>query len=149
MVQQPQLALSCEDSPGAWDPVAERIGPADGLFALTSVAALLHLGPARDLRYFRALLQGYQARILVPLELPAIHAAHSHAVLNQARELIALDKLINAGAELGGLADASRRAGRNQLLRLRPLTDQRLVRRYRLAVCAGPAPSSRTMEYSP
>ena len=112
MAQQSQLAFSPDEGPDVWDRLAERLGPADGLFELGSLASLLRLGPVRDLRSLKALLNGYQSRVLLALELPAIHAAYSHAVRNQVRELVALDNRFNEGCELNGFSSASRRLGR-------------------------------------
>ena len=147
MAQQPQLAFNPEEGPNVWDRLAERLGPADGLFELGSLATLLRLGPVRDLRSFKVLLAGYQSQVLCALELPAIHAAYRHAIGNQLRELVALDNRFNNGCELNGFSSASRRLGRFHLAKLRPLTDMRLVQRYLNAVETGQANGWHTMVY--
>jgi urease accessory protein UreF len=147
MAQQPKLAISPDESPDVWNRLAERLGPADGLFELGSLASLLRLGPVRDLGSLKTLLTGYQTKVLLTLELPAIHAAYRHAIRNQVRELVTLDTQFNGGAELDGFTAASRRLGRHHLKRLRPLTDLRLVQRYLNAVEAGQANGWHTMVY--
>jgi len=100
--------------------------------------------PGHGLRDF---LEGYQTRILVPLELPAITRARSHAARGHLRELIALDRELDAKPVLPAFASASRRMGRAQLERLRPLRDERTVQRYLAAVEAGDAAGWHTVVY--
>jgi urease accessory protein UreF len=115
-------------------PLLEQLGSMDGLLTLGTAAASVH-GPAPqsvdDMRHF---LDAYTAKMLFPCELPAIQAAHQHTVRNESRELLELDQKIAEQLPLPELANASRRVGRSHLRRLRPLRDQRLVRRYLAAV---------------
>ena len=67
---------------------------------------------------------------LLPVELPAILAAHGHACRGELRELIALDRALASDARLREFRAASAAVGRRQLSKLRPLRDQRLVQRY-------------------
>lgn len=124
MLQQRQLALSDPaEWLGDWHPLAEQLGSAEGLFALSSVSTLLSLAPVHDAPSLRQFLRGYQAEILLPLELPAIDAAHGHTGRRELRELIALDLELAEEPRLREFARASQRVGRSQLRKLRPLRD--------------------------
>jgi urease accessory protein UreF len=148
MAKQTQLAL---DDPaewlGDWHPLAEQLGSADGLVALGSVSSLLHLRPVSDVASLRRLLRDYQRRLLLPLELPAIQAAHRHAEQHEVRELVALDQELAREQLLQEFSTASRRVGQSQLQKLRPLRDQRVVQRYLLAVESGQANGWHTLVY--
>ena len=148
MVKQSQTALSDPaEWLGDWHPLAEQLGSADGLVTLGSVSALLRLGPVQNVSSLRRFLLDYQRRILFPVELPAIESAHGHAVRNETRELVALDRRLADESLLQQLAAASRRVGQYQLQKLRPLRDQRLVQRYLQAVEAGHAHGWHTLVY--
>ena len=148
MVKQTQLALNdAAEWLGDWHPLAEQLGSADGLLALASVAGELRLPPVHDRVSLERALRRYQDRILVPLELPAIQAAHGHASRNELRERIALDQKLQEQAVLNKFSSASRRVGHFQLQRLRPLRDQRIVRRYLEAVDNGLAHGWHTLVY--
>lgn len=88
---------------------------------------------------FRQFLQSYQNGVLGPLELPVLLRSYRHAVAFEVRELIALDASLRHEPRLGELGAASQAVGRSQLRRLLPLRDQRLIRRYWLAVESGQA----------
>jgi urease accessory protein UreF len=79
--------------------------------------------------------------------MPAIARARFHAGLGHARELIALDRELDAKPVLPAFASASRRIGRAQLERLHPLRDERTVQRYLAAVEAGRAAGWHTLVY--
>jgi len=100
-----------------------------------------------DLPTLRGFLQRYQAVVLGPLELPAIHAAFIHASRFEVRELIALDRRLADEPALRHFAAASRAAGCSRLWRLRPLRDQRLVSRYWRAIELGQAHGWHTVVY--
>jgi urease accessory protein UreF len=135
MVKSTQLALNdAAEWLGDWHPLAEQLGSADGLLTLSSVSAELRLPSVHDVASLERVLRQYQLHVLLPLELPAIQAAHGHASRNELRELIALDQALGATPILQNFAGASRRVGRAQLQKLRPLKDQRFVRRYLEAV---------------
>jgi urease accessory protein UreF len=102
------------------------------------------IGSKHALRDF---LQGYHTCVLAPLEMPAIAKAHFVASRGHSRELIALDAQVGAEPISPALASASRRTGRAQLERLRPLRDERVVQRYLAAVEAGRASGWHTMVY--
>lgn len=148
MVNQTQLALNdAAEWLGDWHPLAEQLGSADGLLALGSVSASLRLGPVHNQAALRTFLRKYQARLLIPFELPAIQCAHGHASRHEVRELIALDHSLAAEPALGPFAPASHRVGQYQLRKLRPLRDQRVVQRYLNAVESGEANGWHTLVY--
>jgi len=148
MVKQTQVALSdAAEWLGDWHPLAEQLGSTDGLVTLGSVSATLQLAPVHDRPSFRRFLRDYQAHILLPFELPAIQDAHAHATRLEVRELVALDQRLATEPILRNFAAASRRVGRSQLQKLRPLRDQRVVQRYLHAVESGQADGWHTLVY--
>lgn len=148
MVKQTQLALNdAAEWLGDWHPLAEQLGSADGLVSLGSASSLLRLPPVHSLPSLERFLRRYQARILLPLELPAIQAAHGHAARHEVRELVALDQELAGERLLQDFAGASRRVGLGQLRKLRPLRDQRVVQRYLQAVENGQAHGWHTLVY--
>jgi urease accessory protein UreF len=148
MVNPRQLALNdAAEWLGDWHPLAEQLGSTDGLAALGSVSSLLRLKPVRDLASLRHFLRNYQAQILLPLELPAIQAAHEHALCHGVRELVELDRQLAGEPLLEQFAGASRRVGQGQLQKLRPLRDQRVLQRYLQAVERGEARGWHTVVY--
>ncbi len=148
MVSPGQVALSdAADWLGDWHPLAEQLGSAEGLVALGSVSTLLRIGPVQDASSLRHFLRNYQAQIMVPFELPAIQSAHGHAARNELRELVALDQQMASESVLSSFSSASARVGSSQLLKLRPLRDERLVQRYLHAVEAGQARGWHTLVY--
>src|SRR5512136_968221 len=148
MVKQTQLALSdAAEWLGDWHPLAQQLGSADGLVSLGSVSASLRLVPVHDISSLRHFLRNYQSRILLPVELPAIHGAHGHAARHEVRELVALDQSLASQPILSELASASRRVGQSQLRKLRPLRDERVLQRYLHAVETGEAHGWHTLVY--
>lgn len=148
MVKPTQLALNdAAEWLGDWHPLAEQLGSTDGLLTLCSVSSELRLPPVADADSLERALRQYQAQILVPIELPAIQAAHGHAARNELRELVALDQQLQGQPILRRFASASRRVGQGQLQKLRPLHDQRMVRRYLHAVEIGLAHGWHTLVY--
>jgi urease accessory protein UreF len=115
---------------GELHPLMAQLGSADGLVTLSAAASSLRLPRVDSLAALSAFLETYLAQILLPLELPAICRAFHHAHRNEARELIALDRELAGQLLPPELATASRRVGRGQLERLRPLRDERVVQRY-------------------
>lgn len=112
-------------------------------------ALLLPLTPGgiRSKHALQDFLQAYLTCVLAPLEMPAIAKAHFVASRGHSRALIALDEETGAKPISPALASASRRTGRAQLERLRPLRDERVVQRYLAAVEAGRASGWHTMVY--
>jgi hypothetical protein len=92
-------------------------------------------------------LQTYLTDLLLPVELPAIAEACGHAMRREHRELVAQDRHLAAQMGLSPWASPSRRAGRLQLARLRPLRDERMLRRYAAAVESGRADGWHTVVY--
>jgi urease accessory protein UreF len=119
--------------------LAAQLGSTHGRVALGRDTARQQSCAVTDLPCLREFLQGYQSQVLFPVEFPAICRAHAHASRHEVRELIALDASLNQEAPLRAFAFASQAVGRSHLRRLRPLRDQRLVRRYWQAVQAGQA----------
>src|SRR5947207_637458 len=128
-------------------PLAQQIGSAEGLVALSAGAASRKFHRVTDLPSLRRFLRDYQSQILVPLEWPAICRAHGHANRYEIRELIELDRQLANEPLLQSFAAASQRVGKTQLKRLRQLRDQRLVQRYLRAVQAGEAHAWHTVVY--
>jgi urease accessory protein UreF len=148
MVKPTQLALNdAAEWLGDWHPLAEQLGSADGLLTLASVSSELRLPPVHNSASLERALREYQARILVPIELPAIQAAHGHTSRNELRELVTLDQELKSEPILQRFAAASRRVGHGQLQKLRPLRDQRMVKRYLHAVDTGLAHGWHTLVY--
>ena len=92
-------------------------------------------------------LARYQSEILVPIELPAILRAHGHAQRNEGRELIAFDGELARDARLKDFAGASRRVGRSQIRRLRPVKHSRVLERYLAASDEGLVHSWHTLVF--
>jgi hypothetical protein len=131
--------------PADFSALLRQIGSPDGI--LDGLAARLTPGEICSGNGLRDFLEGYQTQLLEPLELPAICRARSHAALGHARELIALDRELGVKQVWPPFASASRRIGRAQLERLRPLRDERTVQRYLAAVEAGRAAGWHTVVY--
>lgn len=125
----------------------EQLGAPEALPTLALATAALTLDAVRDVPTLRRFLAGYRAQILVPIELPAILAAHGHACRGELRELLALDRALGADARQREFRAASAAVGRRQLSKLRPLRDQRLVQRYLRAVEAGEAHGWHTLVF--
>ena len=148
MVSRTRLALNeAVEWLGDWHPLAEQLGCADGLAALGDVTAELRSAPVHNFSSLRRFLRDYQSRILVPLELPMIQRAHGHAMRHEVRELVALDQQLARDSAMQPFVSASRRVGRSQLQKLRPLRDERVVQRYLRAVQGGEAHGWHTLVY--
>jgi len=125
----------------------EQLGAPEALPTLSLAASALTLEAVRDEATLRRFLAGYREQVLVPVELPAILAAHGHAFRGELRELLALDHALASDPQLREFRAASAAVGRRQLGRLRPLRDQRLVQRYLRAVEAGEAHGWHTLVF--
>jgi urease accessory protein UreF len=148
MITRTQPALNdAAEWLGDWHPLAEQLGSADGLLTLSSVSSELKLPPVHDCASLEKALGQYLAQILLPVELPSIQAAYGHASRNELREMIVLDQCLQEQPILQKFAGASRRVGQAQLQKLRPLRDQRFVRRYLEAVETGSAHGWHTLVY--
>ncbi len=85
----------------------------------------------------RELLEEYQLRVLIPLELPAILLSYHYACANMPRELIDLDRSIARKREFAAFTEVSRRIGRFHLKKLHHLLDCSPIQEYVHAVdCA-------------
>lgn len=134
LLQSQHSRWSLVDGLSELHPFLVQLGSVDGLVSLSAVSASLRLPVAESLTSLETLLQAYRAKLLLALELPSICQACYHAAHNQVRELVALDQALARRRRWQPLAEASRRIGRWQLERLRPLRDQRVVQRYLRAV---------------
>ncbi|HWF19379.1 MAG TPA: urease accessory UreF family protein [Verrucomicrobiae bacterium] len=143
MLHQTQPAATAELL-GDLRSLIEQIGSPEGLMTLAGEHHGRHITTAAELRRF---LQNYHSQVLHPCELPAIQRAFNHASRNELRELIAFDKELEKEMVLRNFVSASRRVGQNQLQRLRPLRDHRLVQRYLMAVEKGEATGWHTLVY--
>jgi len=145
--QQQTLATDPAEWLGQWHPLAAQLGSADGLVTLATLTASFNLPPIADLASLRKFIRAYHEQVLRPIELPAITRAFNHTAAFELRELIAFDQELTRCGGLSPLADASRRVGRHHLETLRPLRDDRFVRRYLAAVDAGEANGWHTLVY--
>jgi len=132
---------------GNWHPLADQLGSAKGLAALGDISASLQVPLVHDLPSLRRFLASYQKQILVPIELPAIQRAFDHACHHQVRELTEFDRQLAGEAVLKPFAEASKRIGQTELMKLRPLRDERIVRRYLEAVERNEANAWHTLVY--
>ena len=119
---------------GEVHPLLQQLGCCDGLVTVADVWEFAAGEEVCDSESLRRFLDGYQQQILLPYELPAIFRSARHAQRNQLRELLALDAEIGRWEVPSQFVTASRRVGQGNLQRLRPLRDQRLVKRYLQAV---------------
>ncbi len=132
---------------GDWHPLVDQLGSANGLVALAEVTALVRARPVHDTSSLRAFLVQYQKHVLLPIELPAIQRAFDHTSRRELRELVAYDQQLAGHDVLKPFVEASRRVGQTQLLKLRPLRDERVPRRYLAAVERGEANAWHTLVY--
>ena len=143
---QPELGEPA-DWLGDWHPLVEQLGSANGLGALGELSASVRVAPVHDLPSLRNFLTVYQKQILLPHELPAIQRAFDHTCRHEVRELIEYDRHLADEPTLARFAEASRRIGQTELLKLRPLRDERIVRRYLEAVERREANAWHTLVY--
>ena len=132
---------------GDWHPLVEQLGSTNGLAALKDVSVSLKIPIVQDLPSLRRFLENYQRQILVPHELPAIQRAFDHTCRHEVRELCEYDRQLANETALQSFAEASRRIGQTELLKLRPLRDERIVRRYLDAIERGEANAWHTLVY--
>jgi len=145
--QRQTLATDPAEWLGHWHPLAAQLGSADGLVALASLTAALNLPPVADFESLRQFIHAYHERVLRPVELPAVVRAFNCTSQFELRELVAFDQELAQCAELQPLAEASQRVGRAHLQQLRPLRDDRFVRRYLEAVDEARANGWHTLVY--
>lgn len=149
-MRPPQTILASNDAEnlfGDFDSLAEQIGSADGLTLAGSVNASLRLDHVTNLADLKKFLEVYRTQLLIPVELPLICRAYAHASKNEFSELLALDQQLINETRLNVFASASKRIGRIQIKRLRPLRDQRGLQRYIRVVDSGEAHAWHTLVY--
>ena len=150
MRDQTQQFPSREQQRGlAGDPEAlvSQLGSPEGLEGMGLVGEALRnrkIGSVAELRKF---LGDYRAQVLLPLELPAICRAFDHTRKFEVRELIELDQLLSREPLLKDFAAASQCIGRGQLRLLKPLRDQKLIKRYLEAIAKREAHGWHTVVY--
>ena len=128
-------------------PLLEQLGSPDDLALAAAMPGAIGLQRVISLPSLRSFLEAYREQVLVPVELPAIISAYHHAARGESRELIALDASLRGQIIIKPFAAASCRVGQRQLSRLRPMRDQRVVKRYLAAIEAGEALGWHTLVY--
>ncbi len=137
--QTDKVSRSASDILGDLAALAEQLGGGEGLFQWPSGTLSLASQKVQSSRTLAAFLKQYVSGVLIRHELPAVAQAYTHATRYEVRELISLDRSLNQEVALSPFAEASRRIGRMQLLRLRPLRGERLLQRYLKSVEDGEA----------
>jgi urease accessory protein UreF len=131
---------------GDLSPLLEQIGSPAGMSALASTSAFPRTRIS-SLPEFEQFLSNYTVEVLARVDIPVIEDAYRMTSSNQLRELIASDRLLAENSHVKHFASASRKSGQAQLLRLRPLKDNRFVQRYLDAVERGEANGWHTIAY--
>ncbi|EEF60495.1 urease accessory UreF family protein [Pedosphaera parvula] len=147
LFKKQKTAVEAIELLGDLHPLVEQLGSLDGLVTLAGASDSLQMQQISNLEELRTFLRNYHARILRPLELPYIQRAFLHASRNEIRELVTLDQQLGRESILKNFSAASKRVGRGQLQKLRPLKDQRPVQRYLVAVDEGQATGWHTLVY--
>jgi urease accessory protein UreF len=144
-----EKVLRCEPAEllGDWHPLVSQLGSTEGLAEFAAVASRLRVGTIEHEAGLGEFLKRYTHELLLPCELPAIRRAFEHANGNELRELIAFDLEQGLSPGLRDFASASRRAGQEQLRRLKPLRDLRFIQRYLRAVDEGRAEAWHTLVF--
>jgi len=132
---------------GNWHPLAEQLGSANGLVALSDISTSMQVPLVHDLASLKHFLVSYQKQLLLPIELPAIQRAFDHACRHEMRELAEFDRQLAGEPALKPFAEASKRIGQTELTKLRPLRDERIVRRYLESVQRDEANAWHTLVY--
>ncbi len=144
--QTPEVSPAAELA-GDLEPLAERIGSSASLTALGAAGEAFAFRAPGNVAELRDFTRQYQARVLLPIELPAISQAFRHASRSELREILALDQRLTNEPALKDFAVASQHIGRSQLRALRPLRDQRMLQRYLAALARGEAHGWHTVAY--
>ena len=136
MTIAPQAAAEAAELLGDLRALAEHLGrPTDSGVAVAAPQFAFVNTPAA----LRQFLTAFCRDTLAAHEWPLILRAYDLARHGMARELVALDREWTATASKLDFAKASFRVGRRQLIRLRPLRDQRVIGKYLAAIEAGEA----------
>jgi urease accessory protein UreF len=122
---------------GDWHPLVRQIAPGKGVIH-PHPSSSPHAPHAVVSRVsLQTFLTHYKVSVLLPFELPAVRQACEHTVRNEMNELLALDRTLSTQDWLKPYQQDSRAAGLLHLESLKPLRDQRGIRRYIAAVEAG------------
>ena len=78
MLNQPQPKPESTELLGDWHPLVQQLGSSEGLVSFSTASHSLQLNHVTDVPSLRQFLEAYQAYILIPYELPAIHAITKH-----------------------------------------------------------------------
>jgi urease accessory protein UreF len=127
---EPATLAEASELLGEYPSLLSALGPGGGDESGVAVPGAAWRGRLDSPAALAGFLARFQAEILVPVEFPAILRAHGHTVRNEGRELIAFDGELSRDARLKDFAEASRRVGRSQIRRLRPVKHSRVVQRY-------------------
>lgn len=131
-------APSTEDLAGDVAPFSQALGDTEALASLTALAQWGNWPLPTSTPGVRVFLGRYRDCLMSPVELPAIQAAYQHALRGEVRELAELDRRLCEQLGTSAFAMESRRKGRMQLRRLRPMRD-RSLQKYLKAVESGEA----------
>jgi urease accessory protein UreF len=142
-----ELPHSASEVVGDLAALLERLGAADGFGHSPFEAARSSSIQIDSLQALAQFIQNYTLQVLIPHELPAVARSYQHATRYQIRELLSFDQELGRQRSLEKYGRASRAVGRNHLLRLRPMRDERLVQRYLKAVESGEANAWHTVVF--
>lgn len=106
---------------------------------LEGPSSFMRASAVRTMEDVTSLVEEYFAQVLIPIELPAVAEACRCGQCGEARELVDCDKDLSSRLRATPFAEPSRQIGRLQLTRMRPMRDERTVRRYLAAVESGDA----------
>lgn len=90
--------------------------------------------PIKDCESYLAFLDWYTENLFIPIEAPSIIQAAEHLHYYRPRELIALDAQLSNNPILKQYCNTSRVLTLQQLRRLSPMRDQKIVRIYQTAI---------------
>ena len=147
LIQAQSIPAEGAELLGEWHPLLIQLGSVEGLVTLSMASATLGRGPIDSLEALSLFLNAYRSEVLLPVELPSIYHAYRYSRRNQTRELVALDQEVGGRQLFRDFASASQRVGKEQLRRLRPLRDERVVQRYLQAVDRDEAQGWHTLVY--
>jgi urease accessory protein UreF len=119
---------------GDWHPLVRQIAPGEGIANSQSSVFPSDPQATASVSALHSFLDQYRRSVLFPFELPAVGRACELVQRRQTRELLAMDLEFAAAVWLQPYAEDSRGAGRLHLQRLKPLRDERGLRRYIRAV---------------
>jgi urease accessory protein UreF len=124
---------------GDWHPLVRQIAPGEGIVASNFPSTPAQADPSQCLAALGRFLAEYKESVLLTFELPVVKQACEHTLRNEMKELVALDRSMDTAPWLEPYKQDSRTSGRLHLERLKPLRDQRGIRRYIAAVDEGEA----------